>query len=61
VKLGAHLKEKCLCISVTLHSFESKLFAYYSCCQTFESVMSLLTLAIVDLFASVGLTHYNRY
>jgi len=32
VELGVPLKEKCLCITVTLGSFESKAFTYYNCC-----------------------------
>ena len=31
VKLGGPLKEKCLCITVTLVPFESKVFTHYNC------------------------------
>jgi len=31
VKLGGPFKEKCLCITVTLSLFESKVFTHYSC------------------------------
>jgi len=30
--LGGPLKEKCLCITVTLGPFQSKVFTHYSCC-----------------------------
>jgi len=44
VKLGGPLKEKCLCIKVTLGLFESKVFTHYSCYWgPFESVVILLT------------------
>ena len=32
MKLGVPLKQKCLCITVTLSPFESKVFTHYNCC-----------------------------
>jgi len=32
VKLRGPSKEKCLCITVTLGTFESKVFTHYNCC-----------------------------
>ena len=32
MELGVPLKEKCLCITVTLGPFERKVFTHYNCC-----------------------------
>jgi len=37
--LGGPLKEKCFCFTVTLGTFENKVFTHYNCCWgPFESI-----------------------
>jgi len=47
VKLWLPLKEKCLCITVTLGPFESKVFTHYNCCWgPFESKVAYLYITV---------------
>jgi len=52
VKLGGPLKEKCLCITVILGPFESKVFTHYNCC--WEPVWKQSGLLILYIAVAVG-------
>jgi len=62
VKLGGPLKEKCLCITVPLDTFKSKVFTHYNC--SWGPLWKQSTLFIINYsccWATLKARHFTHY
>jgi len=55
------LKEKCLCIAVTLGPFESKVFTHYNCCWGSLWKQSSLLKHCSCCWAPLKTRHFTHY